>query len=131
MKTRLFGLMMLAASSLSAQNKLTVVIDGIEEVKGHIMIGVSDNTQKPVKGKMEKIDSETVTVVFDSIPSGEYAVAIYQDENDNEKLDTGAFGIPKEKYGFSNNVRGKMGPPAFKDRLFKIEEDTIIYITLF
>jgi uncharacterized protein (DUF2141 family) len=132
MKARLFLLMWLAASTLSAQNKLTVVVDGIEKVKGHLMIGVSDSTQKPaVSGKKEKIDSEVLTIVFDSIPAGEYAVSLYQDENDNGKLDTGAYGIPTEKYGCSNNVRGKMGPPAFKDLLFKFEEDTVIYITLF
>jgi uncharacterized protein (DUF2141 family) len=130
MKTKLFLLMLLAASSLSAQNKLTVVIDGIENVKGHVMVGLSDSNEKSITGKMEKIEGETLTIVFDSIPSGEYAISAYQDENDNGKLDTGTFGIPKEKYGFSNNARGKMGPPAFKDRLFKVEEDTVINITL-
>jgi uncharacterized protein (DUF2141 family) len=131
MKTKLFLLMMLAASTLSAQNKLTVVVDGIEKVKGHLMIGVSDSEGKPVGSKMKKIEDETVTIVFDSIPSGKYAVSIYQDENDNGKLDTGVFGIPKEKYGFSNNVRGKMGPPAFEERIFQVVEDTEITITLF
>jgi uncharacterized protein (DUF2141 family) len=130
MKTKLFLLMLLAASTLSAQNKLTVVIDGIENVKGHIMIGISGSNEKQVSGKMEKIEGETVTIVFENLAPGEYAVSAYQDENDNGKLDTGLYGIPTEKYGFSNNVRGKMGPPAFKERLFKVEEDMVINITL-
>ncbi|GHT12372.1 hypothetical protein FACS189426_15660 [Bacteroidia bacterium] len=131
MKTKLFLLMLLAASTLSAQNKLTVVIDGIENAKGHIMIGISDSNEKQVSGKMEKIEGETVTIVFENLASGEYAVTTYQDENDNGKLDTGLYGIPTEKYGFSNNVRGKMGPPAFKECLFKVEEDMVINITIF
>jgi uncharacterized protein (DUF2141 family) len=130
MKTKLVLLMWLAASALNAQNKLTLVIDGIDEVKGHLMIAVLDNEKKPVTGKIVKVEAETATVVFDSIPSGEYAVSIYQDENDNKKLDTGAFGIPTEKFGNSNNVRAKMGPPDFKEQLFRIEEDTEIAITL-
>jgi uncharacterized protein (DUF2141 family) len=99
MKTRLFLLMMLAASTLNAQNKLTVVIDGIENVKGHILIGVSDSNEKQVFGKLEKIEGETVTIVFENVAPGEYAVSAFHDENDNQKLDTGVFGIPTEKYG--------------------------------
>jgi uncharacterized protein (DUF2141 family) len=130
MRTKLFLGILLAAGTLQAQNRLTVVIDGIEEVKGHLMIGVYDKEGASINGKMEKVEGETVTVVFDVMAPGEYAVAVYQDENDNRKLDTGAFGIPKEKYGFSNNAKAKMGPPPFKERLFKIEEDTEITITL-
>ncbi|MDR3219431.1 MAG: DUF2141 domain-containing protein [Dysgonamonadaceae bacterium] len=130
MKTKLFLLMLLAASTLSAQNKLTVVIDGIEKVKGHIMVALYDKEGKQMDAKMEKIESESITIVFEKVLAGEYAVSVFQDENDNKKLDTGMFGIPKEKYGFSNNVKGTMGPPKFKERLFKIEEDRGIYITL-
>ncbi|MDR2385212.1 MAG: DUF2141 domain-containing protein [Tannerella sp.] len=130
MKTKLFGLMLFVASMLGAQNKLTVVVDGIENIKGHLMLSVQDSVENRVSAMMQKIENETVTLVFDSIVPGRYAVSVYQDENDNRKLDTGVFGIPKEKYGFSNNVRGKMGVPAFKERLFKVEEDTVIYITL-
>jgi uncharacterized protein (DUF2141 family) len=130
MKSKLFLLMMLAASVVNAQNTLTVVIDGIEDVRGHLMLVVNDKENKPVAWKSEKIEGETITLVFDSIPVGEYAISAYQDENDNRKLDTGVFGIPKEKYGFSNNARGTMGPPAFEKLLFKVEEDTEINITL-
>ncbi|MDR2086592.1 MAG: DUF2141 domain-containing protein, partial [Dysgonamonadaceae bacterium] len=61
---------------------------------------------------------------------GDYAVSIFHDENDNYKLDTGMFGIPVEKTGFSNNAKGVMGPPKFKDCVVKIEEDLVIYISL-
>jgi uncharacterized protein (DUF2141 family) len=130
MKIKFFLLMWLIASTLNAQNKLTVVVDGIEQIKGHLMIAVYDKEGKQIDAKMEKIENETVTLQFDNIASGEYAVSVFQDENDNRKLDTGLFGIPKEKYGFSNNVRGKTGPPSFEERLFKVEEDAEIYITL-
>ena len=134
MRTKLILLMVFAASTLSAQNKLTIVIDGIENVKGHLMAGIYNEDsflkKPPVAGKYEEIKANEITIVFEDIPSGEYSVSIFQDENNNQKLDTGAFGIPTEKYGFSNNAKGKMGPPSFDDCMFKIEEDTIIYITL-
>ncbi|MDR1437149.1 MAG: DUF2141 domain-containing protein, partial [Candidatus Symbiothrix sp.] len=59
-----------------------------------------------------------------------YAVSIFHDENDNGKLDTGVFGIPKERTGNSNNARGSYGPPKFDDCKFTVSGDTEIYITL-
>ena len=56
-----------------------------------------------------------------TVPFGEYAVKVYHDENNNDQLDTRMFGIPKERYGFSNNVRGTLGPPAYADALFLLD----------
>ncbi|MDR0612870.1 MAG: DUF2141 domain-containing protein, partial [Dysgonamonadaceae bacterium] len=65
------------------------------------------------------------------LPEGEYAISVYHDENDNNKLDTGVFGIPTEGYGFSNNVKGFMGPPSFKESKFSLTKDsTLIRINL-
>lgn len=55
---------------------------------------------------------------FDPIPAGTYAVACFHDENKNGKLDTGLFGIPTEGTVASNNAKGFMGPPSFKDAKF-------------
>jgi uncharacterized protein (DUF2141 family) len=55
---------------------------------------------------------------FDPIPAGTYAVACFHDENKNGKLDTGLFGIPKEGTVASNNAKGTMGPPSFRDAKF-------------
>ncbi|MDR0543278.1 MAG: DUF2141 domain-containing protein [Dysgonamonadaceae bacterium] len=133
MKAKIFLLMLLAASTLSAQNKLTVVVEGIEDVTGHLMVGLytKDNfRKKPVAGQRVEVKAETVTVVFEDIPDGEYAVSLFHDENGNGKLDTGLFGIPVEKYGFSNNAKGQYGPPSYEDCRFVIEEDMKIVISL-
>ena len=126
--------MLLATSAISAQNKLTIVVDGIENLKGHLMVGVyaKENFMKsaPQYGQIVKVESETITIELESIKQGEYAISLYQDENDNQKLDTGAYGIPTEKYGFSNNATSEMGPPKFDDCKFSMEEDMVIYITL-
>ena len=135
MRTILFLSMMLAASIAGAQNKLTVVVDGIEKSTGKVLVAVYDsaNFQKQAlyygMAKVEP-EQEEVTIVIENVASGKYAVAVFHDENDNNKLDTGTYGIPIEKYGYSNNARGAMGPPAFKDCMFTIEEDTEINITV-
>ncbi len=40
--------------------------------------------------------------------------------NGNKKLDKNFLGIPKEQYGFSNNVMGRMSPPTFDQAKFAI-----------
>lgn len=55
-----------------------------------------------------------VTEQFSGLQSDqEYAVAVFQDANRNEKLDKGLFGIPTEGFGFSQNPTIWRGAPAF------------------
>ncbi|MFM7430954.1 MAG: DUF2141 domain-containing protein [Flammeovirgaceae bacterium] len=35
-------------------------------------------------------------------------------------------GIPKEGYGFSNNVMGTMGPPSFEKAKFKLSGEKVV-----
>lgn len=75
--------------------------------------------------------SEGITrVMIEDLPHGEYALAIFHDENGNEKLDTNFIGIPKEPLGFSNAKLKTFGPPGFKECLVTLKEDTVIKITL-
>ena len=133
MKKFLFLLMLFAANMLNAQNKLTIVVDGIETAKGKILVGVYDSAnflKQPAYAAAKKANSNEITITIDSVATGTYAVSIMHDENDNNKLDVGTYGIPIEKTGFSNNARGKMGAPSFSDCMFNVDEDTVIYITL-
>jgi uncharacterized protein (DUF2141 family) len=133
MKQTFFLLMLLAASTLNAQHKLTISVDGVEQATGTLYVAVYDEEnylKKPVYGTLIKVDREEITVVFDSITDGYYAVSIFHDENDNGKLDRGTYGIPIEKTGSSNNAKGSMGAPKFDDCKFTVEDDTVIYITL-
>jgi uncharacterized protein (DUF2141 family) len=50
---------------------------------------------------------------FEDIPPGTYALAVIHDENMNGKLDVNLLGIPKEGYGFSNDVKALFGAPSF------------------
>lgn len=48
----------------------------------------------------------------------DYAVAAFHDENGNDDLDRGLFGIPTEGTGASNDARAFMGPPRYQDARF-------------
>jgi len=49
------------------------------------------------------------------LPYSNYAIAVFHDQNQNDRLDTGGFGIPTEGFGFSNNPRVRFAPPSFMD----------------
>ncbi len=52
------------------------------------------------------------------------AIAVFQDLDGNGQLSKNALGIPTEPYGFSNNVRGVLGPPTFQEAVIRFENVT-------
>jgi uncharacterized protein (DUF2141 family) len=80
--------------------------------------GFPTDSSAALQRKWCAIASSESVCPFDPIPAGTYAVACFHDENKNGKLDTGLFGIPVEGTVASNNAKGTMGPPSFKDAKF-------------
>ncbi|WP_337966927.1 DUF2141 domain-containing protein [uncultured Flavobacterium sp.] len=122
-------------SLLSAQNvKLTVTVSGLKNDTGIVKVGLynSDGTflKTTYKSLTSEIKNNQVVVTFDNLSTGEYAISTYHDENNNGKLDRNAMGIPSEAYAASNNAKGFMGPPSYKDAKFLIDKDSKIEITL-
>jgi uncharacterized protein (DUF2141 family) len=122
-------------SLLSAQNvKLTVTVSGLKNDTGIVKVGLynSDGTflKTTYKSLTSEIKNNQVVVTFDNLPTGEYAISTYHDENNNGKLDRNAMGVPSEAYAASNNAKGFMGPPSYKDAKFVLDKDSKIEITL-
>ncbi|MCA0132147.1 DUF2141 domain-containing protein [Winogradskyella alexanderae] len=113
---------------------LTVTIENAKSNDGKMMIALYDNAsdflENELKGLFSKISNNGCVVTFENVPEGIYAVSIFHDENDNDKLDSNIIGIPKEDYGCSNNAKGFMGPPKWKDAKFELKADKSITITL-
>ena len=88
------------------------------------MIGLYDSTsnfpRKVSTGKVVKVTDKEMQVTFSDIKPGNYAVSVLHDENQNKDLDLNKLGIPKEGYGFSNNVMGVIGPPSFRKARFRV-----------
>jgi uncharacterized protein (DUF2141 family) len=123
----LFG----AASAIFAEEKagtLKLVITGFKSDTGKAMVALCDskaNYDGPQSFRSVKAEivNGKVELSFDSLAYGEYAVKVYHDENENGRLDTKAFGIPKEAYGFSNNVKNKFGPTKYEAAKFLFATD--------
>lgn len=112
---------------------LTIEVKGIENNKGKIYIAIYDSEAsflKNAKGIIADINDKKSTGIFKGLKKGTYAVSLFHDENDNKKMDTKIFGIPKEPYGFSNDATGFMGPPKFEDAKFTIEANKTITINI-
>jgi 4,4'-diapolycopenoate synthase len=54
------------------------------------------------------------------LPSGRYAVSLYEDLNGNYKLDHNLIGIPNEPVGVSGNPIRRLGPPRFDECSFNL-----------
>jgi len=124
---------------MPAPTNLKVRVEGIQEKGGEI--GVALYNQKkgfpielehayeakwiPLKG-----GERSVSVHFESIPAGEYAVSVLHDENGNRKLERSTLGFPKEGVSFSNNRKVKLSAPKFKKCKFLLEADKEIITQL-
>jgi len=109
----------LSASNLIAQSKLEVTVKNIKESKGTIRVTLfnseSDFLKQPLESKVVKAEVNQTSVVFDNLKPGVYAVSVIHDVNENKELDKGMMGIPQEPYGFSNDARGRFGPPSYEE----------------
>ena len=135
MKKVILGLVILVSGFVSAQTvTLTVNTSGFKHNNGQVKIGLYNEEGKFLKeafqGTSSEIKNLKATVQFKDIPVGTYAISIFHDEDNDGKLKTGMFGIPKEDTACSNNAKGKMGPPQYADAKFTITKDTIIEVTL-
>lgn len=124
--------LVLCASANAA--KLSIELVDVAKATGTINIQLVDQAAFDGKGqttarKQVKVSSTAnVSLAFEDIKPGKYAVMVMHDENDNGKLDSNILGIPKEGYGFSNNPR-VMRQPTFDESMIEIK-DADVAITI-
>ena len=126
----------LLCGALGAQT-LTVQVNGVQNAKGTVRAalyrgkeGYPTKPEKAAAKTMEPAAAGTVTVVFNGVGPGEYAVAVYHDQNGNGKLDANFMGIPKEPTSASNDAKARMGPPSYEDARFTVSGDATIRVQL-
>ena len=113
-----------SATRTGAEGELTVDITGLQSGEGQVRIALFDSKetflQKPLKSSVVAIENFQSHWQLKGVSAGSYALAVYQDRNNNGQLDRNLVGIPLEPYGFSNNARGILGPPSFEDARFQV-----------
>lgn len=133
-RAAIFGLASLCAQSAQAQGAappagctgpvsstwITVVANGLRSGSGLLAITLYADESKRflIKhgsmyvGRVDAAAGTTTGCIFVPKP-GVYALALYHDENANQKFDRSGLGLPTEGYGFSNNPTTLLGLPKF------------------
>ncbi len=122
-------------AALAATLEITVRV--AEPREGDVHIGVYDNPEgfperdTALVGKVLEVTGERVSASFPGLEAGRYAVAAFQDLDQDGELATNLLGIPQEPAAFSRGAVGTMGPPAFEAAAVPVEEPgTVIQVDL-
>jgi uncharacterized protein (DUF2141 family) len=132
-----FFLLVVFSSFHSAEEGIKVTVTNLHSNDGYVLIsifkdgeGYPDDPAKAIRKAKLAIKDKKAWVLFTGLPTGKYAVSIMHDENNDQKLNKNVFGIPKEGYGFSNNVVGSFGPPSFSRASFGHKATAVTQISI-
>ena len=121
---------LLASLFASTVNATTIdfEIKGIASNQGKIYVQLFKGEESYKKGKaylssIIQAKPGKITVSFNDLDAGDYAVRFFHDQNDNGKLETNLFGLPTEGYGFSNDAKPNFGPLDYQDIQFTVSEN--------
>ena len=117
-----------ATAQVPGGNQLTVRVSGLRSSAGKVRVEVFNSSKGFPKDEASALKSVwidasqaqqgVITTTFKDLPSGDYAVLSFHDENGNGVLDRNAFGKPKEGFAISNNPSGH--PPSFDASKFAL-----------
>lgn len=103
-------------ASASAQTCTDVEVQNVRPEQGTLMLAAYDSADDFNKKSvaMLRLRAGAETMKFNlCVPSnGPVALMLYQDLNDNNKLDTNVMGIPSEPWGSSGKA-SSFGPPTW------------------
>ncbi|MEH1008879.1 DUF2141 domain-containing protein [Winogradskyella sp. ECml5-4] len=125
-----FALALTTLFSFSQDSKtsITVTIDNVTSDKGTVKLSLHTvDTFMKGKGLMSaqsKIKDGKITVTFENVNPGDYAIIAFHDENENSKMDFRENGMPLESYGMSNNSMA-FGPPNYNDAKFTVADKNL------
>jgi uncharacterized protein (DUF2141 family) len=120
------ALVALSAPTLAAE--LTVVVSGIRDGDGQLMVGVFDKAdtflKQPLQGRVMPASvrdgAGNARIVIDNLAPGGYAVSVVHDRDGNGRLTMNLMGLPSEPFGFSGKG-GNFGPPKFEDASLQLD----------
>lgn len=128
MKSAIILALSLSIAPAAMAADLVLTVEGADPGQGKIMASLfnSEETflETPSTEVSASVDASGQAIfTIEGLEAGDYAASAFHDANDSGDMDKGMFGIPKEKYGFSNNAKGQMGPPSYADAKFSLSEE--------
>lgn len=128
-----FWILLCAAGVLSAgfawpaqAANLTIHVLGVLPAGGIVRLGCYDQPSYPndaakpiVSADVPAVPGETV-ITLHNVPTGIFAIQVFQDVNANDKMDTSWVDLPLEPFGFSQDARPFLSKPPFDDVKFTV-----------
>jgi uncharacterized protein (DUF2141 family) len=105
---------------------VTVVVSALASTSSVVKLNFYNDPDKFLKvGQMAirmvvRPDGKSTLSIPVTLAPGEWAVAVSQDLNNNDKLDKNFLGIPTEPFAFSNNVKPRLAAPRFEECKFTV-----------
>lgn len=122
---------------VAAQSKIIADITNFESDKG-VCRACLFNSSSSFKGESGSplqcvqvtISSKRSQIQFENVPTGTYAIFLFHDANQNNKMDKNFMGIPKEGYGASKNNLPFASAPTFTGNKFSVGEGTTVRLSI-
>lgn len=99
-----------AQTLLNLNPNLVVEIEGLKNQNGQVCAslfasskGFPGEDDKVIKRQCIPASQNPMTITFDQLKTGSYAVVIMHDENQDDQFNRDVMGLPLEGFGFSQN----------------------------
>jgi len=135
---KLVMLSLLVTALVVQAETLTVLATGLKNNQGEVQFSLYNKygtipdkeLNKYYKMQRVSINKKQAKVVFKDLPKGRYAVNVFHDGNNNDKIDKGLF-MPKEGVGVSKfETINLFHLPNFKKASFALNKDKKIQIKI-
>lgn len=109
---------------------LTLIIKNLASATAPVIVGLYNSKKNflKVEGRLKEYKfiptGTTLTTQITDLDYGEFAMAIYQDEDSNGEINKNMIGVPTEGYAFSNNYKPRVKAPGFSDCMFVYDSST-------
>ena len=123
-----------SAAALAGTHSVTVSVGSVEGDDGDIRVALYStregfDAREPIASASEPAAAPTVTVSFENLPDGDYAVMLFHDVDGDETLDRNLLGVPREPW--TGSLNGPVfGAPGWDDVRFEVDGGDLV-LTLF
>lgn len=106
----------LMTAGVAQAGDVTVTLTGVQARGGQVLVTLQTRDQfMQAAGFAQRIEAPgagPLTITFEDVPAGDYALSAFHDENADNQMQSSAIGIPEEGWAMSNGD-ALMGPPTF------------------
>lgn len=111
----------------SEEATLTIKIERVSKHAGYVRLALYDGANwggtegKPAAGAVVPAKPGETVIALRGLKPGVYAIKTFQDENSDGEMNFDWFGIPTERFGFSNDAKPTFQQPSFDSAKFTLQ----------